>query len=374
MDTLPIEIIDLILICLDIKDILSFSESCKRYNHYIVKSIIWKYKCLNDYNIYKLSHNFKKNNTFYNIYKHVYLKQCIHCHANTSNIEMFYRKRVCNTCQKNIIKYHKISYTSAKKTYFLKNHHLENIEHLCLIRNNTKWYLERDMINYVYTKVYTEQEFLELRRLRENKYIRDTIMKINKFMIVRTYIYHLFDIDIINYVRYINRYSDKLYSKYLSRKKTNRQMFQEIVYNFIEIFYLDRARDLSNQYNHSMFESILLDDMLTELSPDINIPYITAWKEYILIKYSDLFIRRDEIKNQLKDVTSWSFQDYSVREYLYGNDERSIHEIKNDYIELHFFRTHTNIHFFDNFLFKKEIPSLLNRGISIPQWIIDRHK
>lgn len=382
MDSLPQEILDTILLFCDTRSIIRFSKTNKKYNRVVYSSIVWKYKTLIEYNIKLLSNKFTINNSFYSIYKKVYLRQCIHCNKNTNSIELFYKIRACSACQRSLTKYHKISATSCQKKYFLKKYHLENIRNICKTisfygkKKNTVWYLEEDVIKYVNT-LYTHNQFLEMRKKRVRVYINKLLKRHYKFVLLRTYILDIYNIDIIPYVRYADTYSDKLYSRYLTCKPNDADIFQQIIYKFIELHYINITRGITDSMIHYFFEHMLLQDMLAETDPDINIPYILECKQDILNKYNELFIRRDDIKHHLRDVTGWSFEDYSVREYIYGNNRTNsksyLEDIKLNYKELEFFRNNSGILFFDNFLFKREIPILLDAGIEVPKWILDRH-
>lgn len=83
-DLLPIEIIEIILSFLDIKSILSFSETCKHINFVIKKSLYWKNKINNKY-INSLIKNTDEYVNWFLFYKEL---------INSKNIKNF--KRIFN--------------------------------------------------------------------------------------------------------------------------------------------------------------------------------------------------------------------------------------------------------------------------------------
>jgi len=385
MEKLPLEILDNILKHCETVDIIKFSKTCKTNNIKIKNSIVWKYKAFNEYNIHKISKLFVKNNSYYNIYKYLYNIQCVNCNKRTL-CEVFNREKVCISCQKNIYKYHTISRTAALKKYFLKKEHLDTTR--CLKKRmslygsvkNTVWYLETDVMKLSHN-IHSRAGLINLHSQRINKLLNSIMEKNIKFIFLRTYMLDTYNIDIIPYINGINNYSERLYSKYLSFKYLNpsntlvyQNMLSEIIKRFIEYHYLSLTRYVSVRFLYTSFEETLLADMLSDNSIDVDIPYITEYKEKLRHSYTDLFSRKNEIINYLSDTPGWELEDYIIKDYIYNQSDVSLEDIKRFYIEYIFFKTHApDTVFYSKFVKKNLIIQLLKRGVSIPFWIIERN-
>lgn len=341
---LPNEILERIFVYCDANTLVNFMKTSKN-NYYHVKHMdfLWKRKIDEKYKIpYKPSYIKKRNMFYYDVYKRCYTTQCVECGKKTSRIDFFHKQRVCDNCEKTLFKYKKISLTAAKTKYFLKPDDLSKLRFMtkniaAFGYKKSTWYLESEVLN-ITKKKYEYSTFLEMKKHRLSQYIHHLLKKTYRFNLLRNYLLHTYEFDILSFAMHINRYSQGLYHRFLNYKgfRSTQKLFNDLVNRVLELKYLKdyHYENLSLlNFTYEDFNRTMLFHMLSEQDGNTDIPYIISLKVRIQETYSHLFIRKETLKSYLVGLENeYELTDYNIVSYICNTRDISLEEIKDEYL------------------------------------------
>lgn len=338
---LPDDILYDILDLMSIKDILTLKNTNKKLKNIIDSQTFWKSRCKKDY-----KYIFKNNNKeviYRDLYIKFYNKYCVCCNNQTRQRDLFYNNRVCKKCQKNVYKYICITKNQCKNVYNLTEKQISNINHK-IFKNKYKMFLKKDIINYI-SKFNLKETLLKKKYKQSITKFNKNILRIFKLNILICFLKFNFNINISDYIIYINNYdTDNLLKKYLGNLNVNKQnpyFTFNLIYIFLQMDYLKKFNyDISILNTHNFLDCVLyilindLDNLDTS-----SVTYLENIKKEVYINNSEKFIRKEKIKKYTDNVSNNILQDYI---YYGGN----IFNVLDDYNEFIFINKHFDLNSF----------------------------
>lgn len=225
----------LYLLCekyLDTKSLIQCSMVNKKMNYMINdQDILWKYKCIYEYNSYVKN----KKGSWKISYIRLYKNCCIHCYKKTTLINYFFKIKVCKKCTLSIPKYKTVTYTYIKDYFGLNDNEVSNFP--CLeMRNpygysrpNMRIYLKSDITNYLKKRYgyYHFTDFIDNTLLSYNA--MESVNMISRFI----FLYNILSLQTTNFTlenfiqiviqQFIN---DKCYIQYIYGNNVNTNLIK----------------------------------------------------------------------------------------------------------------------------------------------------
>ncbi len=289
-DILPHELKYKISEFLDTKSLVSLIQSGQKE---LDNNFIWKQKCQNEYSFFSdRVRNWKEK------YKKLYLTKCIHCLKNTKLYNEFYKVKVCRKCELQHTKYHTLSYTKAKKNYFLNDTELNTFKFI--YRTNPynytqkiKLYLKDDIMRYI---VNSEGKYIDTIQQRMDIYRNWQMNKIYKLNVILSTLigtYNISENNLTHILGELNRYSKGLFQKFI---RYNNRSVIPVINKALEldfIFTYTDTLDLTGDFE-SILYSCLLSNIRTLLPVNIN-DHIDLCIHKFNKKYRDCLMRKKEV-------------------------------------------------------------------------------
>lgn len=315
MNTLYYDIFENICSNLNIKDLISLSQTNK-YLHYTLDSnFYWKRRLLVDYNFSLYNHTTRyKYPKKYIDYKLLYIKyynnNCIECFKKTKHHNYFYNIIICSVCEGNNPIYDTLYRKDVLSLYFIPKHVLDNSNIKTITKYNFynsnrpfRIYLKNDILNLAYSyyggssgyyKFYLKKRS-EISGRIFNSYIAQRIFTIS--------LYSMYGINLFTLLPFINKYTNGSYHKFLCSK--NNKNLNKIINACIELDFIFKYTNTSYKLWKGRFNDSLLDYLISNYIITFNL------NEYIMnIIYSlmrtnkDIFIRRNNILLAFQDIYS----------------------------------------------------------------------
>jgi len=284
INLLPIDILENISInFLDHKSYVNLYKTNKRMLEYLDNNnYIWKKKLEIEYN--SIVHTKPKRITWKKFYIRLKLNNCIECHKKTVCTNEFYDIKLCRSCERseNNPKYHMISYTSAKRRYFLNNDDLKDLSFIIRTMNvhgkniEAKLFLKNDILGYIKDK-YGYYKYTDL---VNNKISHRTNSNIS--MLIRYNMFNniLLNHDISSYdiifciMPNIISYSDSLYYRYLKGNKNvvnNPALITQLITMCMELLFIINYTSLDWK-NFQNFNDLLKYHIITNTNSIFPLP------------------------------------------------------------------------------------------------------
>lgn len=326
--TLPVFIIQEMSKYLDTFHLVNLMKTCK-YNSYAIDcDYIWKYKIKSDFpeKIKNIHKNPKKKYIIF------FKTLCFVCKKKTFVHNDFFRCQICKSCEQTNPKYKVISFSRAKKEYFLNNKDLHEIRYINRGKN-IKLFLKSD-IEDLKNKKYSKKEYSDLKMKCIKKKIAKSLCAFNRFHLLNNVLLSVYNISLESMVRYVlpelNYYTDGCYNKFLSGNK-RASMFYFIIEKCLELdfIYSNGILDWRHFFN---FEDLLLKVMLTQshIIPTENLSkYITSKISEVVISNKMLFYRKKIVIQEFLKLKGFSYidnielflADNYIKEFVYhGRD------------------------------------------------------
>lgn len=291
MENIPYEIILKILERLDIKDCIALFKTCKYNGKISNDNFFWKKRCLKEY-IFPIHTN--TTDIPKSIYIKYYKTLCVCCLNPTRYIEKFYKKRVCNNCQKTVPKYISYSKTQAITEYHLKKYEINNINGINI--GNKNYYLDSSIKEYIHKKKLINV-LIERKRKKTLKIINKITLVKLKYITFRELMFYYHNINIEIYSSVIDKFSCGIYKRYImdTSCKYEDTLFKQIVDIYIIIDHLNRIGHLNyTNYTYKDINELLLKYLLLDYDRIGNSLhfYIEKIKYDILNKQKSLFLKK----------------------------------------------------------------------------------
>lgn len=153
MNTLPYEIIEMILVYLNREEVLKIVLLSNFFRY----SKIWNFLCNKHYNIDNLKGCKKlKQKGGWQLYNRMFKDLCVICSSRTHSKDIFYNITLCKSCQFSCNKYSTISKSRTERIYKLKYeefNHLHSITQRLRIGGKTiygEFFLEKEIQELYY--------------------------------------------------------------------------------------------------------------------------------------------------------------------------------------------------------------------------------
>lgn len=213
---LPYELIQNIINCLTLQDIINLSKVNKGLYSILNDEMYWKRKCFIDFAQIKK----RKIYSWKELYIKFYQQRCIECFKKTKKINFFFNFRLCNACEKTFDKYRQINQKNALENYKLI---LKDIQHLPIYYkinpffnrsiNRIKLYLESD-IQKIAVRKHGMLDVLKIeaaKKLTIEKSRKDRVEIIEKYLADK-------GITLSHIMHSINAYTSGMYNKLVANK------------------------------------------------------------------------------------------------------------------------------------------------------------
>ena len=328
---------------LNYNDIINFT-STNKLHHQFSNNFFWKRRLYIDFGILQL--NLVKHKPPFEKYKYIMNFMCKKCLTHSSNINYFFKERVCKSCENSTSQYKTITRSDALTYYYVCKKGLENLR--CkMIPSGDRFYniyLLSDVIK-LRNKRFPTPSLLNahISKITNNKVLKN-IQYLTKWSILKTVLeYH--NIRVENYNIYIERYTGNLQKKYfrtndsdLFENLVNKYMELDFIYNWVSMdiytwVHLDLDTIISkilltnkDSENSSMINSLSIDKKYFILNKILN---IMASKKFIT-KY----MRKNLLISKFGDL-KYCLTDRPIYDYI-SNNTGCIEKIKNYVIEENF--------------------------------------
>ena len=357
LPNLPTELFEKIATLLDNKSLLALSECSKDINYKIkLDSFIWKKKALLEY-----SKSIRECSCKYSYkcgYIRLYTTLCIGCSKKTTVIHPFRKERICGKCQKKHWIYTTVSLSTVKKRFPLNDKDLYGVEYYKKhnqfnAERPMKKFLLSDILAVIIKKFGSYNNMLDHKKILEAKKNRKRLLYHTRFTILRATLLVKHDIEILSFARYLNSYSNGLFTRYIHNisKKQNFALADTVVNLCIEMEFLRIHGIEPDESNRDDFHRILRFMMLSDSVIDMEYPHhIDRWKVEVLDRYSQQFERKQLLVTKLQGL-DFSLTDTKQICYIeFGIGD--LEDIRLDIIEENFMITN-----FDFFLMSRDFIS-----------------
>jgi len=302
---------------LDIKDTINLCSISKSLaNNFIMNnnSHLWLFLINKNYNKLKTSY-YKKQYMLYKSYKTILIKlyktRCSECCHKTSKFNMFYKKPICNLCEKNNDKYKTITEFKINKNYGLTKSDIRNVNYIIKISNENcryrkKLYLLKDIIKIHNHKFKRKDDFIFYKLKKYQNYINYINNRMeNEYKLVEFFIDNNLNFNLIK--PYMNQYTNKLYSNFLRRTRPSGNLYKQVLSMSLELYYYIQFTEFSfytERIDNSKFTSILyfsLLDLKYNEEKDVflkkfskehfenSLDTIMYYKKDVLIRYKEVY-------------------------------------------------------------------------------------
>jgi hypothetical protein len=392
MEALPREILYMISNFLKPKYYISLCGVSKTINSKINNDkLYWKTRISIDYSKFILINSINKIIDYKSHYKILYKTLCIYCNTKTLIKHKFTKERVCKGCQIVIPRLRTMAKTKAKKDFLLSDKDLEKIHFIKCYnyynrRNDIKIFLVTDLVALSLEKHGSMEQLNIIKENKKNKKFMRTLMYMTKYNILRSAMLVKYNIDIIPFSRYLNRYTEGKFSRYIMNigVSQNKKLALDIMNMCIEMrFIVDRRMPLSI-FKHSDFYSFLKDTSLTTIGIiEYKNDYINMKILEIINDNKEQFKRKMYIEKIFNNVIEYKLYSTDIRKYIEENigDAK---EILIDHIESEYISNLLGFkEFFCEFLsidkselkhkYRLFISNRFDKGEYIPEELLDRY-
>lgn len=355
MDSLPLEILEKVLIYLDDTSLISFLLANKKYLHnHIMSSIhFWKHRTLHYYPNPKQIYNQLKGNglDFSKDYYISLMPYCINCITiEYTEMDFFYNEKICNICHSFNPRYKTIFKGQAISEFMLSDSDLLTLKHQC--KGKRRIFLYTDVEKLALKKHKNQKNIKELQNyktLRREKYSQKYQLKTERLEKILKEEYNIHNFQEISY--YINHYSKNIYSKYIKNIGKKTIIFDEEIIGYcLEIHFILNNLFFDNllfTINTDNFDEFVLNLFLFEIQ-DHNILYenllihkpnhkhILDKIKYILQIYKREFYMKETLVNFInsREIT-YNIDTKLIRQYILDK-KYSLQEIQEEMVLNHF--------------------------------------
>jgi hypothetical protein len=330
INSLPLEILSIIFNFLEIGDFIELSEVNSYINNCMKNE--WGKRLLRDY-----SYNYEPLYCHKTTYISLYNTLCKVCYKKTNVKHLFFNSRICRKCSENDINYAVISKTKAMKNFLLSNIDLKNLNYVCknINKYHRKFFLLKQVQDASIEK-HGGQEILErkIENLRQKK-IRNRILYMTKFMILRSTLSMDHNIEIMTISNYINHYSKGLFRRYISSISPNRQdpsVLDKLIMYCIELDYIRQFYNFSGFTYEDFDEMVKYKIIFGDITVNTNSIFLRERMFNLLLDCEIILKRKQEILVLLDDIEFFSIEDPSIKRYITKGD-LDPYEIRLDYLE-----------------------------------------